>query len=199
MELNNKQLNYSILKENVIIPKFDTNNDFTKYFTLVNEDFKKVRQFFPLMKLSMLPTNEPQEIFISGKLIPYEVLKICGSEMDIGRNSISVMAIYPSDFNKSNICVKDVDGKIDWNKIPQEHRHYRYYKNLEIICTHHELGEINGIPNSERSIAILYSAWRLFIHYIKYQKTGKWTLKDLKHDGVGAIGQLKRLGQYYGC
>ncbi len=185
------------LNESHVIYNFNLNDDFSRYSTLVKDDFKIAKGFFPLLKLSILPTVKPKEIFIMGDLIPYGVLKNCNSEYDINRYSIYIMATYPSNFNNEDIYVEDIYREINWENIPPKHRHFRYHKDKEILCTHHLLGEINGIPKSERSIAILFSAWKLYIQYKKFQRTNEWVLPDLLH-GTEAIKELKQMGSYYG-
>lgn len=172
---------------------FDSNHDYSRYLTIVKSDFKNVKEFFPLLKITILPSVKPKEIFITGDLIPYRVLKNCNSENDINRYSIYIMATYPSNFDDDNIYVEDLYGKIDWSKIPYEHRHFRSFKNKEILCTHHDFGEINGLSKSVRSLAILFSAWKLYMQYKKFQKTNEWVIDDLPHDYFEALKELKRM------
>ncbi|MBV1821218.1 adenylate/guanylate cyclase domain-containing protein, partial [Bacteroidales bacterium MSK.15.36] len=194
---NNQMLKTHNINDSLIINDFDSDYNFSRYLTLVKNDFNIVKKFFPLLKLTILPTIKPKEIFITGKLIPYEVFKKCNSDSDINRYSIYILATYPSNFNDENIYVEDMYKKIDWSKIPYEHQHLGSYRNKEILCTHHERGEINSISKSERTIAILFSAWKLYIQYKEFQKTNKWTLKGLPHGHIEAIEKLKLAGSYY--
>lgn len=181
------------------IPDFDFNNDFNEYYLQVKHDYAFVKDVFPLLHLTILPTVDAKEIFIQGKLIPYEVLKKCKSKRDIERLSLSIIATYPSDYPNNEIYVEDILRKIDWNEIPNEHRHYNRHpkiKDKSVLCTHHPYGEINSIKKSNKTIAILNSAWKLYIQYVKYKKTSIWSLKDLKHDTEGTK-QLKRSGKYH--
>lgn len=184
-------------ENNLIIPNFDFNYDFSVYSDLVKKDFNIIKEFFPLLNLTILPTCIAKEIYVTGKLIPYELLENCNSELEIDRNSIFILAIYPSDFDNSDIYVQDLYGKINWDEIPEEHRHFRFHKGRKIICTHHLDGEINGLSKENKSIAILFSAWKLYMQCKEYPMSKEWRLKDLKH-GREAIKQLKKIGKYYG-
>jgi hypothetical protein len=181
-----------------IIYDFDSNYDYSRYSARVKSDFNIVKKFFPLLKLTILPTVKPREIVTIGNLIPYEVLKKCNSDNDINRYSIYIMATYPSNFNNEDIYVEDIYREIDWEHVPSEHCHLRRHKGKKILCTHHWLGEINGIPKLERSTAILLSAWKLYIQYKKFQRTKRWDLPSLPHNNIEAIKELKKTGSYYG-
>lgn len=197
MEVNSGHVNADKCLNRLLMADFNLKYNFPKYLSLVKSDFNIVKEYFPLLNLTILPTNRAKEIFITGKLIPYEILQECSSQNDIDMNSIYILAIYPSDFNDSDIYVQDLYDKIDWSKIPYEHWHIRPNKGREIICTHHLDGEINDIAKAERSIAILFSAWKLYIQCKEFPVTKKWILKDLKH-GNDAIRQLRLMGKYYG-
>ena len=182
-----------------LIPYFPLDQDFNNYYSVVMEDFQKVKGYFPLLQITCLPTIKLKEVFITGNLIPVDVLKKCLTPQDIGRNSLYILGIYPSEYPLDNIYVEDLHQKINWAKVPDKHRHQNiYYKtNRIILCTHHPYGEINALKPSERTIAILSSAWKLYRQYKDYLKTKKWILKDLRHGHEGIL-QLKRLGEYYG-
>lgn len=181
------------------IPDFPIDSDYNGYRKLVLEDYLIVKEYFPLLKLTSLPCLNPKEIYITGNLIPIEVYNDCKSSYDIDRNSFKILSIYPYDFPNDNIYVEDFYGKIDWAKIPCEHRHQNLHPKTkrEILCTHHPYGEINGFRQNERTIAILFSAWKIYRQYKTYQITKEWTLPDLEH-GDNAKEQLKEMGKYYG-
>lgn len=181
------------------IPDFPKEDDFNRYYKLVIEDFIIVKKYFPLLNLTCLPLLKPKEIFITGSLIPVEVLRNCISSKDIERNSLFILGIYPSDYPSDNIYVEDFYKKIDWLKIPHEHRHQNLHPKTKrkILCTHHPDGEINGLKKRERTVAILSSAWKLYRQYKDYLRTKTWTLPDLKHGNEGIV-QLKKMGKYYG-
>ncbi|MCJ8343694.1 MAG: hypothetical protein MJH09_12755 [Cetobacterium sp.] len=147
--------------------------------------------------MTFLPTLKPKEIFIYGEVIDKELLEHCKSKIDIKKNSIYILGIYPSNFPKQEIVIEDFKQKIDWNKIPLKHNHINTYKNNRtVLCTHHPNGEINELLTEKRSIAVIYSAWRLFIQYKKYLKSGVWTLNDLPH-GLDAVKLLKKENKFY--
>lgn len=197
MASNNKGQKVCMTNNICEIYDFNLDHNFSAYLTSVKTDFKMIKSFFPLLILTILPTAKPKEVFITGTLIPYEILKKCKSDSDIDSYSIYIRATYPSNFNEANIYVEDVYSKINWSNVPEEHRHLRFYRGKEILCTHHLYGEINGIPRSEQSLAILFSAWKLYIQYREFQKSNEWILPDLPH-GVEAIKELKKMGCYYG-
>ena len=170
--------------ENSMIPDFSKDEKFIVYKRKVIKDFKNIKEYFPLLKLTCLITSIPKEIYIYGNLIPYEVLKKCKSKKDIERNSLYVLGTYPSDFPKDNLYVEDFNKKIDWSDLPEHRRHRNVHPQTkrEILCTHYPNGEINDYKVNDRNIVILSSAWKLYIQYKEYLKTGDWVLKDLPHD-----------------
>ncbi|WIF95472.1 hypothetical protein [Caminicella sporogenes] len=180
------------------IPDFDENRDFNIYYSNVVKDFNIAKSFFPLITLTILPTNKPKEIFITGNLIPVDVLKRCLTKRDIERYSIYILGIYPSEFPDDDIHVEDFHKKIDWSRVPYKHKHENIYiKNRrKVLCTHHPNGEINKLTQQERTVAILSNAWKLYRHYKEYLKTGKWAMKDLRHGHEGTM-QLKKTGRYF--
>lgn len=181
--------------ENVIFDYEGTN--YEEYNKIVIEDFKRISNEFPLLKICYVPTIKQKEICISGQLIPKSFFDKCKNEKDIQRWSINIRAIYPSNISEEDIVVEDVDKKINWIRIPQEHRHENIYRNkIRVLCTHHPNGEINIFSKEIRSIKILYSAWNIYIQYKQYLKTGKWTLSDLKHGDEGKK-QLIKENKYY--
>lgn len=185
--------------EQQFIPDFPLSKDFNKYYQMVMEDFQIVKNYFPLLQIVCLPTTKPKEIFISGNLIPMEVLQECVTPNDIERNSLYILGIYPNDYPEDNIYVEDFYEKINWSKVPYEHRHQNIHPRTyrKALCTHHPNGEVNALKQNVRTVAILSSAWKLYRQYKEYLKTKKWILKDLRHGHEGTL-QLKRTGRYYG-
>lgn len=202
LDLGGKNVNKNSIKEieNNFIPDFPCNKNFDEYYESVIKDFHIVKDYFPLLQITSLPTVKAKEIFITGKLIPQDVLKKCVSIKDIERNSFYILGIYPSEFPKDNMYVEDFYEKINWSGIPDKHKHRRIYvKNKRIVlCTHHPDGEINGFKQDFRSVAVLASAWKLYIQCKKYYITNKWLLKDLRHKDEEAIAQLRKLDKYHG-
>lgn len=180
------------------IPDFSEDLDFNDYYKSVVEDFKNIKSYFPLLQLTVLPTNKSKEIFMTGNLLPKEVKDKCLSNKDIERYSIYILGIYPSEFPDDDIYVEDFHKKIDWSKLPERHIHENIYRKnkRKVLCTHHPNGEINRLSQRERSIAILSNTWKMYRHYKEYLKTGRWTMKDLRHGDEGTI-QLKKSGRYY--
>ncbi|QGU96391.1 hypothetical protein GOM49_15985 [Clostridium bovifaecis] len=185
--------------EQQFIPDFPSGKNFNKYYQMVMEDFQIVKSYFPLLQIICLPTMQPKEIFITGNLIPVEILRECVTPKDIERNSLYILGIYPNDYPDDNIYVEDFYEKINWDKIPYEHRHQNLHPKTyrKVLCTHHPDGEVNALIQGDRTVAILSSAWKLYKQYKEYLKTKEWTLKDLRHGHEGTL-QLKRAGRYYG-
>lgn len=179
-----------------VIPDYEGKN-YQEYNKIVMEDFRRIKNEFPLLKICYIPTVKQKELCITGRLIPKNTLDNCKTEKDIQRWSINIRVIYPSNISKQDIVVEDVDKKINWTRIPQEHKHENVYNNnIRVLCTHHPNGEINMFSEEKRSIKILYSAWSIYIQYRQYLKTGKWTLRDLKHGDEGKK-QLIKENKYY--
>lgn len=148
------------------------------------------------MEITSLPTVTHKEIFIYGYALDKEVVKYCKTEVDKKKHGIYILGIYPSDFPKSEIIIEDFKQKIQWSKIPAEHRHINTYNGRTVLCTHHPNGEINELPLDKRSVAVIDSAWRLFMQYKKYLKSGIWTLAELPH-GTVADNLLKKEKKFY--
>lgn len=165
------------------------NMDYKLYKEKVHEDFKRVKDFFPLLHITEPPTLS-SEFVIYGRLIPFDIYKLT-TDSSIEEFSIFVNATYPIEFPEINInMVKDVYAKINWQLVPEKHRHKYITGNL---CTHHPFGEINHIPIEERSIKILFSAYRLYCQYNSFKGTGIWLIDDLPH-GIWADFKLIKEG-----
>lgn len=177
------------------IPNYDGKN-FDEYYKLVRKDFENVKLKFPLLNIVSLPTRIPKEIYIEGILINKELLQLCKREIDIKKNSMRILGIYPSNFPKNDLVISDIDKKINWNEIPRNHKHENEYKEIKVLCTHHPNGEINEFKEDEKSIEILMSAWRLFIQYKEYKKNKKWKIRDLPHGGE-ADKKLRKEKKFY--
>lgn len=192
--------NYKIKAvEQEFIPDFPPDKDYDTYYKRVLNDFQIVKKFFPLLHMVCLPTRKPKEIFFTGNLIPSSLLQKCVSQRDIERNSLYILGIHPNEYPEENIFVEDLYEKIDWeSNIPKEHLHLNLHPktNRIVLCTHHPYGEINALKQTDKTVAILFSAWKLYMQYKKYLKTQKWTLKDLRHGDEGTL-QLIELEEYY--
>lgn len=178
-----------------MIPEFN-GESFQDYYEKVMRDFTNLKKEFPLLKVTMLPTRKLKKIFIKGKLIPKEVLDNCVRKSQIEKNSIDIIAIYPNNFPQAEITVKDINGKIDWSKLPDKHRHRRIIDDIEYLCTHHPNGEINSIHVNKRSSIVLNNAWKIYAQYVKYLKDKKWIIAELPH-GLKAATTLMREKLYY--
>ena len=129
-----------------------------------------------------LPTRIHNEIYVIGDLISKDLCELCKRDIDIKRNSIYILGIYPSNFPNAQLEVHDLYNKINWNNIPDRHKHYYRYKGIRVLCTHYPKGEINGFTQEQKTIEILKCSWHLFMQCKKYCKNKKWTLRDLPHD-----------------
>lgn len=164
--------------------------EYDVYRKKVYEDFKIVKDFFPLLDI-IEPPKPGGKFVISGRLIPFDIYKFT-TEVSIEEVSIIINATYPIDFPERTINeVKDVYAKIDWNQIPEQHRHRYGTGNL---CTHHPFGEISNVAIEERSIKILFSAYRLYCQYIAFKETGVWSINDLPH---GFLADFKLIKEGY--
>lgn len=170
--------------------------EFDQYYHTVVEDFRHIKAHFPLLNLTLLPTIVPMEMYISGRLIPKEMLDKCKGAYQIDKFSIEIVVVYPQEFPAKQIEVIDYKGKIQWDKVPIQHTHVNTWRDVEVLCTHHPNGEINALESEKRTTAILKTSWNLYQACGRYLRTGEWELKDLKH-GSEAIPQLKDMGQYY--
>lgn len=167
----------------------ETIKNYNKYKKKVTQDFPRVKEFFPFLTLTPLPTKEPL-LALKGYILHPNMNGIaCKAVFE--KYGLKIRGVYPSTFPKQMVKVHDIDSKIPWNQLPYKYRHC--FKD-ERICTHHPDGEINSIPEQDRTIAVLFSAWRLFYQVKIYVEDEKpWTLKDLPH-GEEAYEILKREG-----
>ncbi|KEI04087.1 hypothetical protein [Clostridium botulinum] len=156
----------------------------------VYEDFKRVKDFFPLLNL-VEPPMSISTFMLYGRLIPYNIYKYT-SESNVEDYSLYINATYSNEFPSENITnIKDVNYKINWSLIPKDHRHKFITGNL---CTHHPYGELKNVAIEERSIKILLSAYRLYSQYKLFVETGIWEIEDLKH---GFLADLRLAKEGY--
>lgn len=177
-----------------MIRHFPDEKNYSKYVDSVLADFRFVKGFFPLLNVSILPTVIPRELFIYGWLIPAELCDNAEKDANIKRFGIYILANYPATYPEDDVEVEDICRVIDWNLIPENHRHRKIIDGRPTgLCTHHPFGEINDVPFKHRTVKILASAWKLYYQYMEYIKTGIWNLHDLPH-GKEALRILKRQG-----
>jgi hypothetical protein len=90
--------------------------------------------------------------------------------------------------------VFDVEQRINWNLVPDEHRHNFGNNGL---CTHHS-EELKRVQHQEnKSILIVRSAILLYLAYMECAKKGEWPVgfKDLPHreaDALVILNKVKR-------
>jgi hypothetical protein len=168
----------------------ETIENYNSYKKKVLQDFQRVKSFFPSLTLTILPTIVPSKIFFSGLILPPKMNTIV-SPADLEKYGFKIKGVYPFKFPDELVEVYDIDSKICWDKIPHEHQHV--YPDGR-ICTHHPDAEINSIPEQDRAIAVLFSAWQLYYQVkIHIEEGSKWVLKDLPHgDEVNKV--LRREG-----
>lgn len=168
----------------------ETIKDYRLYQKRVLHDFQRVRSFFPFLTLTTLPTNLPSEITFHGYILQPEMNSIASPAV-LEKFGLRINGVYPYEFPADSVKVYDADAKIRWEELPPERQH-RFSGRR--ICTHHPDGEINALPEQDRSIAILFSAWQLYYQFKFYIEEGKkWVLKDLPH-GNQADRILKKEG-----
>lgn len=161
--------------------------DYNIYKEKVFADFKRVKDFFPLLSLAEPPLTSSSFV-LYGNLIPFNIYKYTSKD-NIEDHSIYINATYPLEFPSKNItAVKDIYSKINWSLVPAKHRHIYTTGNM---CTHHPYGEITKVPVEERSIKILFSAYRLFYQYKSFLETGEWIIDDLSHGILANLSLIK--------
>lgn len=179
---------------NKIIREFPEDLSYNDYFNSVLSDFAFVKGFFPLLNICMLPTVKPKELYIYGWLLPASLCNTRDIEANIKRFGMYILAYYPNKYPEEDVEVEDICGVINWNLIPEEHRHIKIIDGrLTGLCTHHPDGEINDVPFKHRTVKILTSAWKLYYQYTQYINGGIWNLPDLPH-GDKAMRILKKEG-----
>lgn len=171
---------------------FKDGYEYSEYANKVFKDFLKVKTFFPLLNICMLPTIKMKEIFIYGQLVPKDLYNLLKTDSHYEKYSLYIFASYPFNFPYDDITVVDAYETIRWDLVPKEHRHIKCFNGkLTGLCTHHPLGEINDVKQEYRSIKILMSAWKLFYQVNLYLETGKWELEELPH-GNEALKYIKK-------
>ncbi|SHK18759.1 hypothetical protein [Desulforamulus aeronauticus] len=168
----------------------ETVKDYKLYKERVLQDFDRVKRFFPFLEITILPTTLPSEITLNGYILQPEMNSIANTAV-LEKYGFKINGVYPYEFPDMSVKVYDADGKICWDELPPERQHGIPGRS---ICTHHPAGEINAIPEQDRTIAVLLSAWQLYYQAKSYIEEGqKWVLKDLPH-GEEANRILKKEG-----
>lgn len=156
-----------------------------QYILDIKEIRGKLKNKFPLLHLSILPTNVMREAFIYGNLIPAKNLLEFGEDIVIENNiALPIFAIIKVDYQTKGIKVYDCCRRIQWSHIEPEIRHCMRGDN-GLICTHHE----SDMKGDNGVFEVLESAWRLFIEYCKYDRVGKFDLKCHEHGFRGNYGK----------
>jgi hypothetical protein len=165
---------------------------YNDYIQKVYEDYLIIKKIYPLLKILILPPlNNRKKSFLYGKLIPKKIFDLCRGDQELLEdNSLEIIGIYPDNFPEKEIEIKDRNKIINWGKVEYEHWHFN--ANNGTLCTHHPNGRIKELKFEDRSLAVLDSAWNIFVSY----KNNNWEIPELKH-GYEGTKQLKREGHYH--
>ncbi len=166
-----KSLMEKILVKNILA------EDFSKYYCSLKGIGKKIQEKFPLLKFTLLPTQEITLGYIKGELAPADLVREFGKKTVIKQGiSFPIFAVIPMDYSVRGIKVYDACKRINQEKIPEKYKHFN--GGLE-ICTHKPV----DITPDNAVIDVLQSAWHLYLEYKKYEKTGRFDLECHAHGG----------------
>ncbi len=138
---------------------------------------KRIKDRFPLLKFTLLPTKEKALAYIKGDLCDREHFENYGQKyMRKNNMSFPIFAILPLDYRSKGIRVFDACNRINQKQIPNE---YLHFNEKNEICTHKPI----DITPENAVIDVLQSAWHLYIEYQKFERTGRFDLNCYPHGG----------------
>lgn len=160
------------------ITKADCSDEqYQDYYNSLKGVSGKIKEFFPLLVFTILPTIKKTLAYIKGDLITREWLNEYGYvEAKEKGISFPIFALVPYDYLRTGIIVYDACNRINKNKIDYKFLHMNDGNEL---CTHKPV----DITSENAVIDVLKSAWYLYTEYKKYERTNKFDLKCYTHGG----------------
>lgn len=159
-----------------------------KYINNIERHIEEVIKFFPYLKICyIVPYRDYPLFYLSGILIPKKFIdKYSITYNDLVKSNeplLRITAVIPFDYQNKGCKVYDSDCVIDWELIPDKHKHCNGSSCFgNELCTHlpDQAGDMSN-PILEN----LKTAYRLFTESQNYIKNGKWNLKEYSHGEEG--------------
>ena len=176
---NRNSFDYAIYREIDFFSNIESNM-YQRYLKDSFSQFNAVKKEFPLLKITMLPSNIPSSLYISGYLIRQEFITMMGlkNKDDYQLFGMKIVAIIPIGFKKTGIRVFDANNIIDYSRIPYEYYHFRSSpKGRIMLCTHKD----EKINSKNAIYGVLLSAEHLYNEYKRFERIGRFDLNCLPH------------------
>ena len=153
------------------------------------KDIKEAMDLFPCLKKIIGKDG----FNLTGKLVSRKDLDrfhLSAKEAADFSEFMNVVCIIPANYKTIGCYVVDTYGFIDWNKLPEKHRHTNHASGIgNCLCTHliEEVAEMDN-PVLEN----LKTAYALSIEYRRYIDTGKFELREYSHGNAGRMEYVRR-------
>ena len=162
-------------------------NELKNYQENIYKHIIETLDMFPYLTCALIPKSDYPEFVLKGLLIESDYLisnsLTIKTAQSYFKNLLLVRVVIPLDYRMTGCKIYDVNKVIDWNKLPDEHRHFNGsfdYGNL--ICSH--LPE--EVPDMDNPILEnLRTTFKLFLAYNYYIKTKQWKMEEYKHGESG--------------
>lgn len=159
----------------------------SEYYKKIASLHKPVAEKFPLLKIVQLPKKVPVTAFIQGILLPREVIhELCLLPTQYALYGLPIYADIPENFQNIGIKVYDACKRIIWDNIPYQIKHcmpqndFEKKYNIWRICTHKH----TDIKPDNCVLNVLYSAYHLFLEYIRYEREHVFAIKCHPHGNL---------------
>lgn len=158
------------------------------YIDILRKNISEAIDYFPLLKIEpFIPLVKQPRRFLKGPLIPKTFLEQHRIPYeDLVKSNYPIMEVcveIPYEYLTKGCIIYDVKNKIDWDRIPEEHRHNNGKGEFgNIICSHlpQEAKDMDN-PILEN----LRTTYRLYVEYCNYLKTMEWNLDEYSHGNEG--------------
>lgn len=154
-----------------------------------NLDTERALEYFPCLEKIMGRNG----INLCGYLISKRDMNdLLLSKREVQESSewMKVYCVVPDNYLEIGCQIKDVNGFIDWDKVPYEHKHINSTINGDkYLCTH-LIEEVHDMNNP--ILENLKTAYVLSIEYKRYLKNGKYELKEYSHGNEGRKEYVNR-------
>ena len=149
----------------------------------MRKDIDEALLEFPCLKLIDEDTGPNFHLegraVLKGDLDRYFLTPSKAEDMD---EFMKILVIIQPDYRMKGCVISDEEHRIDWDKLPYQHRHCNTISKAELLCTH--LPE--EVPQMKNPILEnINTAYVLFNEYQRYLRTGKFELKEYSHGKQG--------------
>lgn len=164
------------LLDKIVVTKI-SREEYNSYYSSLLGLARRIKERFPLLKLTLLPTTTWVLAYIKGDLITADLLEKYGESYAIKQGmTFPIFAVIPINYQEEGIKVFDSCNRINKEKIDNRYLHMNGDNEL---CTHKPV----DITPENAVIDVLQSAWHLYTEYKKYERTGRFDLDCYEHGG----------------